>query len=75
MNTYLAIITTILVLTQIIRVTQNAMQLRKYNKQIDGKIDAIGDYTKEDVEIQKKAFRYMVRYFDSVYNWCEEESK
>jgi hypothetical protein len=34
--TYLTIITTVLVLTQIIRVTQNAIQLRKYaesNKQ------------------------------------------
>lgn len=71
MNTYLAIITTILVLTQIIRVTQNAMQLRRYGKQID----AIGDCTKEDIEIQKKAFRYMVRYFESIYSWCEEESK
>lgn len=32
MNTYLAIITTVLVITQIIRVTQNTIQLRKYNK-------------------------------------------
>lgn len=30
MNTYLAIITTALVLTQIIRVTQNTIQLKKY---------------------------------------------
>jgi len=29
--TYLTIITTVLVLTQIIRVTQNAIQLRKYS--------------------------------------------
>jgi len=32
MNTYLAIITTVLVLTQIIRVAQNAVQLSKYEK-------------------------------------------
>lgn len=31
MNIYLAIITTVLVLTQIVRLIQNAMQLRKYN--------------------------------------------
>jgi hypothetical protein len=30
MNTYLAIITTILVLTQVVRVAQNAIQLSKY---------------------------------------------
>ena len=34
MNTYLVIITTVLVLTQIIRLTQNAMQLRLYGKKI-----------------------------------------
>lgn len=32
MTTYLTIITTVLVLTQIIRVTQNAMQLRKHSE-------------------------------------------
>ena len=35
MNTYLAIITTALVLAQIIRVTQNAMQLRLYTRRVD----------------------------------------
>lgn len=35
MNTYLAIITTALVLTQIIRLTQNAMQLRLYTRKVD----------------------------------------
>ncbi len=32
MNLYLTIITTVLVMTQIIRVTQNAMQLRHLHK-------------------------------------------
>lgn len=35
MNTYLAIITTALVLAQVIRVTQNAMQLRLYTRRVD----------------------------------------
>ena len=35
MNTYLAIITTALVLTQIIRLTQNAIQLRLYTRKVD----------------------------------------
>ena len=35
MNTYLTIITTILVLTQIIRITQNAIQLRLYKDKVD----------------------------------------
>jgi hypothetical protein len=33
MDKYLVVITTILVLTQIIRVTQNAMQLRKMDRE------------------------------------------
>ena len=40
MNTYLTIITTLLVLTQIIRVTQNARQLSKM-KQINSHNDLI----------------------------------
>lgn len=34
MDTYLAIITTVLVITQIIRVTQNKIQLKTYNIQL-----------------------------------------
>ena len=40
METYLAIITTALVLTQIIRLTQNAMQLDKYSE-TDSKNDEL----------------------------------
>lgn len=35
MEIYLSIITTVLVLTQIIRLVQNAMQLRMYRKKVD----------------------------------------
>ena len=48
MNTYLAIITTILVFTQIIRVTQNYISLRDINVK------------KEDFENQKKAYKLIV---------------
>ena len=37
MNTYLAIITTVLVVTQVIRVTQNAIQLRRQVKQLSSR--------------------------------------
>ena len=33
MDKYLVVITTVLVLTQVIRVTQNAMQLKKMDKE------------------------------------------
>lgn len=50
MNLYLTIITTALVLTQIIRVTQNAMQLRHLHK-----IHKYDDYIKSVYEKIEKA--------------------
>ena len=41
MNTYLAIITTVLVLTQIVRVTQNAMGLKVQEKDLQDHIEIL----------------------------------
>jgi uncharacterized protein YozE (UPF0346 family) len=66
MNTYLAIITTVLVLTQIIRVTQNHIQIRKqnvvYKKQL-GELANL-EIQKEDFEYQKKAYRLIVEWLE-----------
>lgn len=62
MNIYLTIITTALVLTQIIRVTQNHVQLRKqkelYEKQMGELTDL--EIQKEDFEMQRKAYMLIV---------------
>lgn len=62
MNTYLAIITTVLVLTQIIRVTQNHISLRKQNKLYKGQMEELldVDIRKEDFEMQRKAYKLIV---------------
>ena len=60
MNTYLAIITTVLVLTQIVRVTQNAIQLRKY------------DISKSDFNIQREVFRLLLDKLRSADDGLEE---
>lgn len=60
MNTYLAIITTVLVVTQVIRVTQNAIQLRKQVKQLSH----LEDVTNEDLRTQKKAYTLIVDYLE-----------
>lgn len=60
MNTYLAIITTVLVVTQVIRVTQNAIQLRRQVKQLSH----IEDVTNEDLRTQKKAYTLIVDYLE-----------
>lgn len=58
MNTYLTIITTVLVLTQIIRVTQNAITLHRQNKAIERDLTWLKDHyvTEQDFENQRKVF-------------------
>ena len=60
MNTYLAIITTVLVVTQVIRVTQNAIQLRKQVKQLSH----LEDVTNEDLRTLKIAYTLIVDYLE-----------
>lgn len=60
MNTYLAIITTVLVVTQIIRVIQNTLQLKRQNKLIKRQLSDINDITQEDLDNQRKVYRMLV---------------
>lgn len=66
MNTYLAIITTVLVLSQIIRVAQNAIQLHRQNVLFKRQIEDLYKYdiTEPDVETQKKFYRLAVAYLE-----------
>ncbi|MBQ0112438.1 MAG: hypothetical protein KBT03_04830 [Bacteroidales bacterium] len=67
MNTYLAIITTILVITQIIRVTQNAISLHRQNVLFEKQCEEVRDIEimKEDFEVQRKAYKLIVAYFEN----------
>lgn len=58
MNIYLAIITTVLVITQVVRVTQNHIQLRRQRKKIDEAIGWIkdNDISEIDFETQREVF-------------------
>lgn len=62
MNTYLAIITTVLVLTQIIRITQNHISLFRQEKKIKESIGWIedNDISQKDFEVQREVF-YLLR--------------
>ena len=62
MNTYLAIITTVLVVTQIIRLIQNAVQLHRQNVLFRKQLGQIEDVTQEDLDMQRKAYRLIVDY-------------
>lgn len=56
MNTYLAIITTVLVLTQVIRVIQNTISLIRQNREFKKNLSWLekNEVTEEDFKIQRE---------------------
>lgn len=70
MNTYLAIITTVLVVTQVIRVSQNAISLHRQNVLFEKQCAEVRDIEimKEDFETQRQAYELIVEYFTQKNN-------
>ena len=66
MEIYLTIITTVLVLTQIIRLIQNAVQLRRQNVLFKKQLKDLAnmELTERDFETQRKAYRLVVEYLE-----------
>ncbi len=62
MNTYLTIITTVLVITQIIRVVQNAINLHRQNNEIKKTLTWFKDHdiSERDFDVQRECF-YLLR--------------
>ena len=54
METVLFWMVLILLVTQIVRVIQNAVQLRRQNKVINKQLEGITDITNEDIERQRE---------------------
>ena len=77
MNTYLAIITTVLVITQIVRLIQNAVQLHRQNVLFKEQLGQLADCnpTKQDFENQRKAYQMIVDYLEekAQYKICDKE--
>lgn len=78
MNTYLAIITTVLVITQIVRLIQNAVQLHRQNILFKEQLGHLADCnpTEQDFENQRKAYRLIVDYLEEngQYKITEKEA-
>ena len=78
MNTYLAIITTVLVITQVVRMIQNAVQLHRQNILFKEQLGHLADCnpTEQDVENQRKAYRLIVDYLEEKgqYKITEKEA-
>lgn len=64
MNTYLTIMVTILVLTQIVRIIQNTIQLRRQYKLFQAQLGQLDDITQEDLDMQRRAYRLIVDYLE-----------
>lgn len=62
MDKYLVIITTTLVITQIIRVAQNIIQLRRQLRMMKERLAHLDDVSNEDLNMQKEAFRLIVEH-------------
>lgn len=67
MNTYLTIITTALVVTQIIRVTQNAISLHRQEEAIKRDLAWIKDrdITQKDFDVQRKCFYLLKEWLEN----------
>lgn len=66
MEIYLAIITTVLVLTQVIRVTQNAIQLKRQEDEIKRNLAWLKDrdVKAEDFDRQKHVFELLEKWLE-----------
>lgn len=79
MDIYLAIITTVLVATQIVRLIQNAIQLHRQEKQIERQLSWLKDrdITERDFDVQRDCYYllrdYLEREMDIDYGACEED--
>lgn len=73
MNTYLTIITTVLVLTQIIRITQNHIQLWRQNKLFKAQLGQIDNVTQDDLDMQRDVYRMLyAELTERRMNVCEK---
>lgn len=64
MNIYLTIMVTVLVLTQIVRIIQNTIQLRRQYKLFQVQLGQLDDITQEDFDMQRRAYRLIVDHFE-----------
>lgn len=70
---YLVIITTVLVLTQIIRLIQNAIQLHRQNKLFKAQLGDLEGVTNLDIQNQRKMHRLVIEYLEERKSENENE--
>ena len=72
MNTYLTIMVTVLVATQVIRIVQNTISLIRQNRMVKRNVEWIleRDVSKEDFDAQREAF-YLLRDYLKARTYAE----
>ena len=67
MDKYLVIITTVLVITQVIRITQNSISLHRQKVEFKKNLGELAEWEvkKEDFEMQRKAWRLIVEKLEN----------
>ena len=65
MNIYLAVITTILVTTQVVRLVQNTINLKRQKQILDKQLEGLDEVTDDDLTIRRKADKMIVKYLES----------
>lgn len=73
MNTYLTIMVTVLVTTQVIRIIQNAIQLRRQNKMIKEQLEAVEEVTTKDIQRQRQLHILAIAYLERKMSRMMEE--
>ena len=64
MNIYLTMMVTVLVFTQIVRIVQNTIQLRRQYKLFQAQLGQLDNITQEDLDMQRRAYRLIVDHFE-----------
>lgn len=71
MEKYLAVITTVLVATQIIRIAQNTMSLHRQNKLIKAQLNEIGEITDDDMKRKIMVDKLLVELLPKILDTYE----
>ena len=74
MDKYLIIMVTVLVATQVIRITQNTIQLYRQNKVIERQLKDVEDITSFDIHRQRLMQEYVIAYLEKAMEVDHDEN-
>lgn len=73
MEKYLAVITTVLVATQVVRIIQNTISLARQNRLIKAQLDEVGEVTDNDIKRKIEVDKTLMRVLPIIEKKLEEE--